>query len=451
MWRTSALRLVSAAVLGALSLAFAVNAPAHAQSVGPVFVIDVNGAIGIATQRQLTRALDQAKREQAQALVIRLDTPGGLVSATRDIIQEMVAAPVPVIVYVAPSGARAASAGTFITYASHVAAMAPGTNLGAATPVTMGGLPGLPGQQKDKDGEKNSKSASEQKAINDIVALLRSLAQLRGRNIEFAEKAVREAETMTAEEAVKANVVEILAADMKQLLAALDGRRVQIGDAERTLATKGAVTTVIEPDWRTRLLGVISDPNVAFILLMIGFYGIVLEFWNPGTLIPGTIGAISIILALMALTALPVHYGALGLLILGMALMVAEAFTPGVGILGAGGLIAFVVGAVFLFEGSGWDIEVSLTWPVIVGATLTTAVVIFGIVAAATKAYKRPPLTGSEELIGSGAEVVEWAGSNGRVHIHGETWSARAERPLQAKEKVRVVGRDGLTLIVEPA
>jgi membrane-bound serine protease (ClpP class) len=447
MWRTSAFRLVSAAVLG-LSLALAVHAPACAQPVGPVFVIDVNGAIGIATQRQLSRALDQAKREQAQALVIRLDTPGGLVSATRDIIQEMVAAPVPVIVYVAPSGARAASAGTFITYASHVAAMAPGTNLGAATPVSMGGLPG---QQKDKDGEKNSKSAVEQKAINDIVALLRSLAQLRGRNIEFAEKAVREAETMTAEEAVKANVVEILAADVKQLLAALDGRTVKVGDAERTLATRDAVTTVIEPDWRTRLLGVISDPNVAFILLMIGFYGIVLEFWNPGTLIPGTIGAISIILALMALTALPVHYGALGLLILGMALMIGEAFTPGVGILGAGGLVAFVVGAIFLFEGTGWDIEVSLSWPVIIGATLTTAVVTFGIVAAAAKAYKRPPVTGSEELIGSGAEVVEWAGSNGRVHIHGETWSARADRPLQAKEKVRVVGRDGLTLIVEPA
>jgi membrane-bound serine protease (ClpP class) len=184
---------------------------------------------------------------------------------------------------------------------------------------------------------------------------------------------------------------------------------------------------------------------------MIGFYGIVLEFWNPGTLVPGTIGAVSIILALMALTALPVHYGALGLLVLGMALMLAEAFTPGVDILGAGGLIAFVIGAVFLFEGAGWDTEVALAWPVIIGTTLTTAVVIFGIVAAAAKAYKRPPAAGAEEMIGSGAEVVEWAGSTGRVHIHGETWSARAERPLQIKEKVRVVGRDGLTLIVEPA
>ena len=445
MWRTLAIRRL----LFALLLVGAAAGTVHAQAGGPVFVIEVKGAIGVATQRQLKRAIEQARLEQAEVLVIRLDTPGGLVSATRDIIQDMVAAPVPIIVYIAPSGARAASAGTFIAYASHVAAMAPGTNLGAATPVSMGGLPGMPGQQKDKDGEKSSKSASEQKAINDIVALLRSLAQLRGRNIEFAEKAVREAETMTAEEAVKANVVEILAADMNELLAAADGRTVKIGNGERALATKGAATTVLEPDWRTRLLQVISDPNVAFILLMIGFYGIVLEFWNPGTLVPGTIGAICIILALIALSALPVHYGALGLLILGMALMVAEAFTPGIGIMGAGGLIAFVAGAIFLFEGSGWDIEVSLSWPVIVGTTLTTAVVIFGFVAAAAKAHRRPAMTGSEEMIGSRGEIIEWSEAGGRVHVHGETWSARGDRPFQPKEKVRVVGRDGLTLIVE--
>jgi membrane-bound serine protease (ClpP class) len=416
---------------------------------GPVFVIDVKGAIGIATQRQLSRALEQARREQAEALVVRLDTPGGLVSATREIIQEMVAAPVPIIVYVAPSGSRAASAGTFIVYASHVAAMAPGTNLGAATPVSMGGLPGMPGQQKDKEGEKGSRSAAEQKAINDIVAMLRSLAQLRKRNIEFAEKAVREAETMTGEEAVQANVVEILARDMNELLAQIDGRTVTVGNAERTLSTKGAATVTIEPDWRTRLLAAISDPNVAFILLMIGFYGIILEFWNPGALIPGTVGAIAIILALTALSALPVHYGALGLLILGMALMIGEAFTPGVGILGAGGLVAFVVGAIFLFEGTGWDIEVSLSWPVIVGATLSTAIIVFGVAGAAAKAYRQRPVTGAEEMIGIHGEVVEWNDKNGRIHVHGETWSARAERPFEAKEKVRVVGRDGLTLIVE--
>jgi membrane-bound serine protease (ClpP class) len=439
------------ALLGALAVVTAAASGAQAQAGGPVLIIEMKGAIGIATQRQLSRAIEQARQERAEALIVRLDTPGGLVSATRDVIRDMIASPVPIVVYVAPSGARAASAGTFIVYASHIAAMAPGTNLGAATPISMGGLPGMPGQQKDKDGEKGSRSAAEQKAINDIVAMLRSLAQLRGRSIEFAEKAVREAETMTAEEALKANVVEIVAADTSELLAALDGRPVKIGGADRALATKSAATIEVEPDWRTRLLAVISDPNIAFILLLIGFYGILLEFWNPGTLIPGTIGAISIILALMALSALPIHYGALGLLILGMALMVGEAFTPGVGILGAGGLVAFVVGAIFLFEGTGWDIEVSLSWPVIVGATLSTAILIFGIAGAAARAYKQRPVTGAEEMIGIQGEVVEWNGVSGRVHVHGETWAARADRSLEVKEKIRVVGRDGLTLVVEPA
>lgn len=446
MWQALAIR----GFLGAFILVGAAAGAVHAQSGGRVHVTDIKGAIGIATLRQLKSALETAQREGGQALIVRLDTPGGLVSATRDIIQEMTAAPVPVVVYVAPTGARAASAGTFIVYASHLAAMAPGTNLGAATPVSMGGLPGFPGQQKDKDGQTSERSAAEQKAINDIVAMLRSLAQLRGRDIEFAEKAVREAATMTADEALKANVIEIVASDMNELLAAIDGRTVKIGNSERTLATKGAAQSVIQPDWRTRLLGVISDPNVAFILLMIGFYGIVLEFWHPGTLVPGTVGAISIILALIALSALPVHYGALGLLVLGMALMVGEAFTPGVGILGAGGLLAFIVGAIFLFDGSGWDIDVRLSWPVIAGTTLTTAVVVFGIVGAAARAYQRPPQTGAEELIGSRAEVIDWSGASGHVRLHGEIWSARAGRALEKNDRVRVVARDGLTLTVEP-
>jgi membrane-bound serine protease (ClpP class) len=445
MWKIPALR----GFLAAFSLALCC-AGASAQTPGPVHSIDMKGAIGIASERQLERALDRADREGAQALVIRLDTPGGLVSATRDMIQDMIAARVPIVVYVAPSGARAASAGTFLTYAAHIAAMAPGTNLGAATPVSMGGLPGFPGQQKDKDGEKSGRSASEQKAINDIVAMLRSLAQLRGRNIEFAEKAVREAQTMTAEEAVKANVVDVLAEDMNALLAAIDGRNVKLANGERRLATRNATVTTIEPDWRTRLLAVISDPNIAFILLMIGFYGIILEFWNPGTLVAGTIGAISIILALIAFSALPVHYGALGLVLLGMALMVAELFTPGVGILGAGGLLAFVVGSIFLFEGSGWDIDVGLSWPVIAGAALSTAAVIFGIGGAAARAYRQPVMTGAEEMIGSRGEVVDWSHDRGSVHVHGEIWAARGEAPLKPNEKVRVVALDGLTLIVEP-
>jgi membrane-bound serine protease (ClpP class) len=446
LWRAIRPFLSVLAVLGA-GLAFA-----PAQPASQVIVIDMKGAISVAAQRQLTLALETAEKENAAALIVRLDTPGGLVSATREMIQVMVAARVPIVIYVAPSGARAASAGTFLVYASHVAVMAPGTNLGAATPVQMGGIPGMPGQQpKDKDGEKPAtQTAMERKAIEDTVAMLRSLAQLRGRNVQFAEKAVREAATLTAEEARKQNVIDAVADDIDALLAAIDGRKVKVANAERTLATKGASHRVLEPDWRTRLLAAITDPNVAFLLLLVGFYGIVLEFWNPGALIPGTVGGISIILALIALSALPVHYGALALLILGLALMVGEAFTPGVGVLGLGGLLAFVVGAIFLFEGADWDIEVAVSWPVIAGAAGTTALLIFSVVGAAARVYRRPPTTGAEEMIGMQGVVVEWNDKRGRVHAHGETWAARADRTLNPNDKVRVVAREGLTLVVEP-
>lgn len=439
MWRA----LAGLLLFAALPMFGASSVPAVAQE-GRVFSIEMKGAIGIASKRQLSRAIEEAERQRAEALVVRLDTPGGLVSATRDMIQDMIASPVPILVYVSPSGARAASAGTFIVYASHLAAMAPGTNLGAATPISMG--PGLPGGREKKEDEKGDRSAAEQKAINDIAAMLRSLAQLRKRDIEFAEKAVREAETMTAEEAQKAGVVEILAADMAALMAAADGRTVTVGKSERTLATKGVTPVVIERDWRTQLLYVISNPNVAFILLMIGFYGIILEFWNPGTFIAGTIGAISLILALIALSALPVHYGALALLLLGIGLMIGELFVPGVGILGIGGLIAFVAGSIFLFEGSGWDIEVAVSWPVVAGVAAVTAGVIFGIVGAAVKAHRRPVL----DMTGAEGEVIEWDGNRGRIRVVGEVWSARADGELQPRDRVRVVARKGLTLTVEP-
>jgi membrane-bound serine protease (ClpP class) len=434
--------------VGALLIWCAIAAETRAQTGPRVHVMDIKGAIGVATQRQLHLALEQSKTSGGAALIIRLDTPGGLVSATRDMIQEMVAAPVPIVVYVAPSGARAASAGTFIAYASHVAAMAPGTNIGAATPVSIGGLPGLPGTQpKDKDGAKDAKNAGEQKAINDVVAMLRSLAQLRGRDVDFAEKAVREAATLTAEEALKQNVIEAVANDLDQLLTAIDGRKVKVGNEERALMTKGAATAVIEPDWRTRLLSVISDPNIAFILLLIGFYGLILEFWNPGTFVPGTIGGVSLILALIALSALPVHYGAFALLVLGIGLMIAEAFTPGIGILGAGGLVAFVVGAIFLFEGGGWDIDVAISLPVIAGAAIATAGIIFGIVGAAMRAYRQP----KADMIGAEAEVIDWDREQGHVRVFGEIWIARGQRPLRPKDKVRIVARKGLTLTVEPS
>ena len=431
-------------------------APAAAQSGQRVYLTEVSGAIGVATVRQLTRAIERAQAEQAGALIMRLDTPGGLVSSTRELIKLMIASPVPIVVYVAPSGARAASAGTFLVYASHVAAMAPGTNLGAATPIEIGGLPGLP-QPRREEPSKDEKgadrvqpqTAAQRKAINDVVALLRSLAQLRGRNAEFAEKAVSEAATMTASEAVKAGVVDVMAVSVDDLLAQIDGRKVAAGGKETILATKGTKAEVIEPDMRTRLLSVISDPNVAFILLMVGFYGLILEFWNPGSFVPGTLGGISLILALIALTALPVNYGALGLLVLGIGLMVGEALTPGIGVLGIGGALAFGVGAYFLFEGAGSDIEIAVSLPLIIGTMLTTAALIFGVVAAAMQARRRPAAAGAEQMIGARARVVDWQGEGGHVRAEGEIWAARSQQPLQAGATVRVVGRDGLTLLVE--
>jgi membrane-bound serine protease (ClpP class) len=441
MWR------IKAAVAALLMAACAAGAP-RAQD-ARVFVTDLDGAIGVAAQRQIVRAIEATARERGAALIIRLDTPGGLVSSTREILKDIIAAPLPIIVYVAPSGARAASAGTFLVYAAHIAVMAPGTNLGAATPVSIGGLPGLPGQPSDAKKKDSNQTAMERKAINDTVAMLRSLAQLRGRNLDFAEKAVREAATMTADDAAKEGVVDAVAANLQELLARIDGRTVKIGGEERTLKTKDARIVTIETDLRTRVLGIISDPNIAFILLMIGFYGVILEFWNPGTLVPGTVGAICLILALVALSTLPVHYGALALLVLGIGLMVAEAFTPGIGIMGIGGVIAFAAGAYFLFEGAEADFTIRVSLPVILGSTATTAGLIFGVVGAAMRAHRRPPTTGAEEMIGSRGNVVEWHDKRGAVRVHGEVWSARAEVTLSAGDAVRVAGREGMTLIVE--
>jgi membrane-bound serine protease (ClpP class) len=414
----------------------------------PVLVVNIDGAISVAAARQLARAIDQARKESATAIIIRLDTPGGLVSAMRDIIQDMIAAPVPIIVYVAPSGAHAASAGTFIVYASHLAAMAPGTSLGAATPIQMGGLPGAPQQKDEKKG--NEPTTTERKAINDVVALLRSLAQLRGRDLDFAEKAVREAATLTAEDARKQGVIEIVAGSVNDLLAQADGRKVTVGGEEHTLSTRNAMVTVVEPDWRTKLLGVIADPNIVFILLLVGVYGLLFEFWNPGALVPGVLGGICLLLALIALSVLPVQYGALGLLLLGIALMVGEAFTPGIGVLGLGGLVAFLVGSFFLFEQEGSTIDFGVSIPIIIGAAITTAGLTFVIIGAAMKARQHKTVTGWEQMIGNHGTVVDWQADRGDIRIHGESWSARSDKELKSGDSVRVTRREGLTLIVEP-
>lgn len=447
-----AARLLVCGVL--LCLPFLAAVAASPPAPGQILVFDVKGAIGVATGDFVAKVLARAKAERAELAVMRLDTPGGLLDSTRTVIQGILASPVPVVVYVAPSGARAASAGTYMVYASNLAAMAPGTHLGAATPVRMGGLPGAPPSEPQEKAKKKGASdddAMQHKILNDSIAYLRSLAQLRGRNAAWAEKAVRDGATLTAEEAKKLGVVEIVARDLPDLLAQVDGRTIRTAEGERTLATKDKPVVEAMPDFRTRFLSVIADPNVAFILMLIGVYGILFEFWHPGAVAPGVIGGISLIVAAMALAMLPVDYAGLALLLLGLALMVAEAFTPSFGVLGLGGIAAFVFGAIFLFDESAADFNFGVALPVVAGSAATSVGLLAFVLGFAIKARRRRVVTGAEEMIGSTGTVVDWLGVEGRVRTHGEVWAARAGQPLDPGRTVRVVARQGLTLIVEPA
>ncbi|MDP1749813.1 MAG: nodulation protein NfeD, partial [Reyranella sp.] len=363
----------------------------------PVVVLDVKGAIGVGTGHMLEEGFARARAERAGLIVLRMDTPGGLVSATRDIIQSILASPIPVAVFVAPGGARAASAGTYITYAAHVAAMAPGTHLGAATPVQMGAPGAPPPQRRDNDKPAEGEGgAMERKVLNDAVAYLRSLAQLRGRNAEWAEKAVRDAATLTAEEAAREKVIDLLAGSIDDLLDRLDGRTVRSVEGERTLATRHARVIVVEPSWKTRLLTVVTDPNIAFILLMIGIYGIIFEFWSPGLTGPGIVGAICLLVGLMALSLMPLNFAGVALLVAGLAMMVGEALTPGFGVLGLGGIAAFVIGGLFLFDPAGADIDFAVGWPVLLAAAATNALLIVGLLGMILRVRRRKVATGSE-------------------------------------------------------
>ena len=423
----------------------------QARSQGQVVVADIKGAIGVGTGYFVQDALTQAATEKAQLLILRMDTPGGLVSATRTIIQSILASPVPVAVFVAPSGSRAASAGTYIAYASHIVAMAPGTHLGAATPVRMQ-MPGLPQSPKpgseSKEPKDNSQSAMKNKIINDAIAYLRSLAQLRGRSTEWAEKFVRDAATLTSAEAAKEGVIDFVANDVRDILGKVHGRQVKTQAGQLTLDVRNATVKTIEPSWKTQFLTAITDPNVAFILLLIGVYGIIFEFWSPGLTGPGVVGGICLIVALTALSALPLNAAGLALLALGLALMAAEAFAPGFGILGIGGVIAFIAGAIFLFDPSGADIDLSIAWPLILAAAGTSALIMIGLLGFVVRERRREVVTGSEEMLNLEGEVVSWDAGEGRVHVHGESWAARSDSDLAKGEKVRVAGREGLTLIV---
>ncbi len=436
-----------------LSLGMGLGLPARAA--GPVVLVEVKGVIGVAASAFIARGIEQAVARESPLVILRLDTPGGLVSSTRDIIDTILASPVPVAVYVAPSGARAASAGTYLVYAAHVAAMAPATHLGAATPVSLGAPPAAPrpaDRPEDKPAPRPA-DTTERKVVNDATAYLRALAQLRGRNAEFAEKSVREAATLTAGEAKEAGVIDVVAATVSELLAVIDGRTVTVSGGEHTLATREAAVETITPDWRTRVIAIVTDPNVAYLLLILGFYGLLFELWHPGAAVPGVLGAICLLMALAALAVMPVSYAGLALLVLGLGLMVAEAFSPTLGVLGVGGLAAFVVGSLFLFDAKDLgDLDYGVAWPTIAAAAAASALFFFAVLGAAIKSRRRPVITGMEQMLGAPGEVIEWQGESGLIRTHGETWQARLARSgtLTPGDSVRVVRLDGLTAVVEP-
>ncbi len=422
----------------------------------PVLVLTLNGAIGPATADYVHRGIEQARAQGAQLLVLQMDTPGGLDTSMRAIIKDILASSVPVAAFVAPAGARAASAGTYILYASHIAAMAPATNLGAATPVQIGGAEekdkpvGNPDKKDaktaEKDGAGGASSAMTRKVVHDAAAYIRGLAQMRGRNAEWAERAVREAVSLSSAEALQQHVIDLVAADVPQLLERLDGRKVNVEGTERVLATAGVVATAFAPDWRTRFLSVITDPSMAYILILLGIYALVFEFSNPGMVLPGVVGAICVLVALYAFQMLPVNYAGLALILLGIGFMAGEAFFPAYGSLGIGGLTAFVIGSVILIDTDipAFDIPYAL----IGGIAAASAAFLIFVFGAALKARRRPVVSGREELVGAGGEVLEDFDGEGWARVHSETWRVRAASPLRAGQRVRVAAIDGLTLDV---
>jgi membrane-bound serine protease (ClpP class) len=421
---------------------------------GEVHVLSLQGAIGPASEDYVVRGLRHAAGEGAQLVVLQMDTPGGLDTSMRAIIQAILASSVPVVGFVAPQGARAASAGTYILYASHIAAMAPATNLGAATPVAIGIGGGEPQAKPDEHDAKQKQAGMstadtlKRKQVHDATAYIRSLAELRARNVEWAERAVREAVSLSAEQALAMRVIDLMAEDVSDLLAKLDGRKVRLAGGEAGLHTASARIVRQQADWRSRLLAVIADPSIAYILLLIGLYGLFFEFSNPGFVAPGVIGGICLLLALFALNMLPVSYAGLGLILLGVAFMVAELYVSSFGALGLGGLVAFVAGSVMLID---TDVPgYGLPWGIILAFAASTALFLLLVGGLALKSRRRPLRHGEAALLGANGQVLEVLGNEGWAQVGGETWRIRSQSPLARGATVKVMKVDGLILDVEP-
>lgn len=435
--------------LGLLSIIAAIflmcaSGQAETNQKNKAVLLTVKSAIGPATQDYLERGFKKAEKNNASLIILQLDTPGGLSESMRGIIRAILASPIPVVTYVAPSGARAASAGTYILYASPVAAMAPGTNLGAATPVSIGG-PGS-GDKGDDKKKSDKKTASEKKAINDARAYIRGLAQLRGRNVAWAEKAVVEGESLSAQEALKLNVIDVIAKDIPTLLKKINGKTVLVNNQKATIQSSNLIITKIEPNWRSRFLSVITNPSVAYILLMIGFYGLLFEFINPGFVIPGVAGGICLLVALYALQLLPISYAGLGLIVLGLAFVVAEAFLPSFGALGIGGIIAFVIGSVLLVRTD--EVGFQIPWGLIAGVAASSLLFCLGVLQFVLRSRRRPIVSGAEGMIGTAGVIVLRSGTP-YVKVSGEFWQLVQDQTFKEGEQVRVEAVEGLHLRVK--
>jgi membrane-bound serine protease (ClpP class) len=431
----------------------------HAGTAKQALVLDIDGAIGPAIADYVARNVRSARPDEVGLVILRMNTPGGLDSSMREINAAILASAVPVATYVAPNGARAASAGTYIAYASSIAAMAPGTNIGAATPIQLRGPSFLPGGgsqepqgQKDGQGKENPTEPPDtesRKAVNDAAAYIRGLAELHGRNADWAVEAVRTAASLPASEALRLHVIDVIADDVPDLLRKIDGRSAWVAGKTEQLATAGLEVVMAPPDWRTEMLAIITNPNVAFILMLLGIYGLLFEFLSPGAVAPGLVGALSLLVALYALNLLPINYAGAALVLLGIGLMVAEAHIGSLGLIGVAGVIAFVIGAIMMFPSGAPGL--TLSRPLIAGVAAVSAVFFLLILAMLLRSRRRAVVTGAEALIGAEGEALFWQGTEGRVRVMSEIWRARAARELKPGTRVKVIAREGLVVVVEPA